>query len=148
MVVSGTADLKSGMNRAVAGAPIETLRRVPLFEDLDSTELQSVADLMHEANVPAGAVVTAEGGPGDGFFVIEAGEAEVTMEGQPRATMTAGDFFGEIALLMGSDRTATVTATSDLRCFALTPSDFRTLVEGNPSIAWKVIQSMAGRLSD
>jgi CRP-like cAMP-binding protein len=80
--------------------------------------------------------------------VIEAGEAEVTMEGQPRATMTAGDFFGEIALLMGSDRTATVTATSDLRCFALTPSDFRTLVEGNPSIAWKVIQSMAGRLSD
>jgi CRP-like cAMP-binding protein len=148
MVVSGTSDLKSGMNRAVAGAPIETLRRVPLFEDLDSTELQSVADLMHEANVPAGAVVTAEGGPGDGFFVIEAGEAEVTMEGQPRATMTAGDFFGEIALLMGSDRTATVTATSDLRCFALTPSDFRTLVEGNPSVAWKVIQSMAGRLSD
>jgi CRP/FNR family transcriptional regulator, cyclic AMP receptor protein len=136
------------MNRVVAGAPIETLRRVPLFEDLDSTELQSVADLMHEANVPAGAVVTAEGGPGDGFFVIEAGEAEVTMEGQPRATMTASDFFGEIALLMGSDRTATVTATSDLRCFALTPSDFRTLVEGNPSIAWKVIQSMAGRLSD
>jgi CRP-like cAMP-binding protein len=136
------------MNRVVAGAPIETLRRVPLFEDLDSTELQSVADLMHEANVPAGAVVTAEGGPGDGFFVIEAGEAEVTVEGQPRATMTAGDFFGEIALLMGSDRTATVTATSDLRCFALTPSDFRTLVEGNPSIAWKVIQSMAGRLSD
>jgi CRP-like cAMP-binding protein len=148
MVVSGTADLKSGMNRAVAGAPIETLRRVPLFEDLDSTELQSVADLMHEANVPAGAVVTAEGGPGDGFFVIEAGEAEVTMEGQPRATMTAGDFFGEIALLMGSDRTATVTAASDLRCFALTPSDFRTLVEGSPSIAWKVIQSMADRLSD
>jgi CRP/FNR family transcriptional regulator, cyclic AMP receptor protein len=136
------------MNRVVAGAPIETLRRVPLFEDLDSTELQSVADLMHEANVPAGAVVTAEGGPGDGFFVIEAGEAEVTVEGQPRATMTASDFFGEIALLMGSDRTATVTATSDLRCFALTPSDFRTLVEGNPSIAWKVIQSMAGRLSD
>lgn len=136
------------MNRAVAGAPIETLRRVPLFEDLDSTELQSVADVMHEANVPPGAVVTAEGGPGDGFFVIDAGEAEVTVDGEPRATMTAGDYFGEIALLMGSDRTATVTATSDLHCFALTPSDFRTLVEGNPSIAWKVIQSMAARLSD
>jgi CRP-like cAMP-binding protein len=136
------------MNRVVAGAPIETLRRVPLFEDLDPTELQSVADLMHEANVPAGAVVTAEGGPGDGFFVIDSGEAEVMVEGQPRGTMTAGDYFGEIALLMGSDRTATVKATSDLRCFALTPSDFRTLVEANPSIAWKVIQSMAARLSD
>jgi CRP-like cAMP-binding protein len=62
--------------------------------------------------------------------------------------MTAGDYFGEIALLMGSDRTATVTATSDLHCFALTPWDFRTLVEGNPTIAWKVLLSMANRLSD
>jgi CRP-like cAMP-binding protein len=70
------------------------------------------------------------------------------VEGQPRATMSAGDYFGEIALLMGSDRTATVTARTDLRCFALTPSDFRTLVEGSPSIAWKVLQSMAARLSD
>jgi len=131
----------------VAGASIETLRHVPLFEDLDPTELQAVADLMHEANVPPGAVVTAEGGPGDGFFVIDAGEAEVTVDGERRATMTAGDYFGEIALLMGSDRTATVTATSDLHCYALTPLDFRTLVEGNPSIAWKVIQSMAARLS-
>jgi CRP/FNR family transcriptional regulator, cyclic AMP receptor protein len=136
------------MNRAVAGAQIETLRRVPLFEDFDATELQSVGDSMHEANVPAGAVVTAEGGPGDGFFVIDGGEAEVTVDGRPRATLTAGDYFGEIALLTGSDRTATVTATSDLRCFALTPADFRALVEGNPSIAWKVLQSMAARLSE
>ena len=134
------------MNRSVAGAPMEILRRVPLFEDLDETELQAVADSMHEANVPAGAVVTAEGGPGDGFFVIEVGEAEVTVDGQPRAAMTAGDYFGEIALLMGSDRTATVTAVTGLRCFALTPWDFRTLVEGNPSIAWSVLQSMAARL--
>jgi voltage-gated potassium channel len=130
----------------VAGAPIEVLRRVPLFEDLDDGELQSIADSMNEANVPAGAVVTAEGGPGDGFFVIERGEAEVTIEGNPRATMSAGDYFGEIALLLGSNRTATVTATTDLRCWALTPWDFRTLVEGDPSIAWKVMQSMAARL--
>jgi CRP-like cAMP-binding protein len=134
------------MNRLVPGAPVEALSRVQLFEDLDPAELQSVADSMHEANVPAGAVVTAEGGPGDGFFVIDSGEAEVTVEGQPRATMTAGDYFGEIALLTGSDRTATVTATTDIRCYALTPWDFRTLVEGNPSIAWKVLQAMAARL--
>jgi len=101
---------------------------------------------MHQANVPAGATVTAEGGPGDGFFVIETGEAEVTIEGQHRSTLTAGDYFGEIALLLGSNRTATVTARTDLRCYALTPWDFRTLVEGEPSIAWKVMQSMAARL--
>jgi CRP-like cAMP-binding protein len=125
---------------------VETLRRVPLLEELDESELQSIADSMNEANVPAGAVVTAEGGPGDGFFVIESGEAEVTIEGSSRATMTAGDYFGEIALLLGSSRTATVTASTDLRCYALTPWDFRTLVEGTPSIAWKVMQSMAVRL--
>jgi CRP-like cAMP-binding protein len=133
------------MNRAVAGVAIDTLRRVPLFEGLDPAELQSIADSMHEANVPAGAVVTAEGGPADGFFVIDDGEAEATVEGQPQATMRPGDYFGEIALLMRSGRTATVTATTDLRCFALTPSDFKTLVEGNLTIAWKVLQSMAAR---
>jgi CRP/FNR family cyclic AMP-dependent transcriptional regulator len=131
----------------VAGAPIEPLSRTPLFEELDASELQSIADSMHEANIAAGATVTAEGGPGDGFFVVESGEAEVTVGGQARATIRAGDYFGEIALLLGSDRTATVTATTDLRCYALTPWDFRALVEGNPSIAWKVMQSMAARMS-
>jgi CRP/FNR family transcriptional regulator, cyclic AMP receptor protein len=126
---------------------VDSLRPVPLFEELDASELRSIADLMHEANVPSGATVTAEGGPGDGFFVIDSGEAQVTVEGQPRATMRAGDYFGEIALLLGSDRTATVIATTDLRCYALTPWDFRALVEGNPSIAWKVMQSMAARIS-
>jgi CRP-like cAMP-binding protein len=130
----------------VSGVSPETLRRVPLFEEFDEQELGSIANSMHEANIPAGAAVTAEGGPGDGFFVIESGEAEVTIEGEPRTTMIAGDYFGEIALLLGSSRTATVTASTDLRCYALTPWDFRALVEGNPSIAWKVMQSMAARL--
>lgn len=130
----------------MARVPVETLRRVSLFEELDDAELQTIADAMHEANVPAGATVTAEGGPGDGFFVIDRGEAEVTVEGQPRTRLTTGDYFGEIALLLGSRRTATVTATTDLRCYALTPWDFQKLVEQIPSIAWKVMQSMAARL--
>src|SRR3954451_25006083 len=134
------------MNRAVPVALTESLLQVPLFEDLDEDEVQAVADSMHETNVPAGSVVTAEGGPADGFFVIDRGEAEVTVHGQWRGTMAAGDYFGEIALLTGSDRTATVTAATDLRCFALTPWDFRTLVEEHPPVAWKVLQSMAARL--
>lgn len=131
----------------MAGPSIEALRRVPLFEDLTADELRTIGDAMHEANVPAGAVVTAEGGPGDGFFVLESGEAEVTVAGEPRRPLVAGDHFGEIALMTGSDRTATVTARSDLRCHALTPWDFRTLIEANPSIAWQVMQSMAERLA-
>lgn len=124
----------------------ERLRSVPLFEDLDDGELRSIAESMNEANVPAGATVTAEGGPGDGFFVIDTGEAEAIADGETRSTMGPGDHFGEIALLMGAERTATVVAKTDLRCYALTPDAFRALVEGNPSIAWKVLQSMATRL--
>jgi CRP-like cAMP-binding protein len=60
--------------------------------------------------------------------------------------LNAGDYFGEIALLQGSERTATVTAATDLRCYLLTPLDFRTLVEGNPAIAWNLLQSMVERL--
>jgi CRP/FNR family transcriptional regulator, cyclic AMP receptor protein len=133
-------------NFSVVSLPVERLGSVPLFEGLDAAELESIADLMNEANVPVGGIVTAEGGPGDGFFVIESGEAEVTIEGEPRARMTTGDYFGEIALLLGSSRTATVTAITPLRCYALTPWDFRELVEANPTIAWKVMQSMAARL--
>jgi len=131
----------------VVGAAIDTLRRVPLFADLDLAELQSIADSMHRRIFQAGETVTAEGGAGDGFFVVVSGVGEVTVQGQLRGRVEPGDYFGEIALLQGSDRTATVTATSDLHCYALTPVDFRTVVEGNPSIAWKVIQSMAHRLS-
>jgi CRP-like cAMP-binding protein len=54
-----------------------------------------------------------------------------------------GDFFGEIALMQGSDRTETITATSDLHCYALAPVDFRTVVEGSPTLAWKLIHSMS-----
>ena len=135
------------MNLAVPGPPIDALALVPLFVDLDERELQLLGDSMLEQTFLAGDVVITEGASAGGFFVIESGEAEVTVEGRPRATVAAGDYFGEIALLMGSERTATITATSDLRCYSLSPSDFRAIVEGNPTIAWKVMQSMAERLS-
>ncbi len=135
------------MNGAVPTGLADVLSRVPLFGDLNESELQVLADSMSERVFPAGEVVTAEGTAADGFFVIERGDAEVTVLGESRATMTAGDYFGEIALLMGSERTATITATSDLHCYELSPVDFRTIVEGNPGIAWNVMQSMAARLA-
>jgi cAMP-dependent protein kinase regulator len=130
----------------VPGPSIAALVRVPLFMDLEESELQLLAASMWERTFLAGEAVMTEGEPGDGFFVVESGEAEVTVQGQPRATFAAGDYFGETALLMGSDRTATITATSDLHCYGLSPADFRLIVEGNPSIAWKVMQSMADTL--
>jgi CRP-like cAMP-binding protein len=130
----------------VSSTPVDVLRRIPLFAELGPAELESVGEAMSERTFSRGETVTSEGAPSDGFFVVAGGRAEVTVAGQPRGVMNPGDSFGEIALLMGSERTATVTAATDLRCYALAPSDFRALVEGNPSIAWNVLQSMAARL--
>jgi CRP-like cAMP-binding protein len=101
---------------------------------------------MDERTFAPGEVVTVEGRAGDGFFVVASGEAEVTVQGQPVATVKPGDHFGEIALLMGAERTATITATRELRCYGISPGDFRALVEGNPTIAWKLMGSMTERL--
>ena len=132
---------------SVPGVSTAALSAVPLFAELGEGALDSLAAAMGERTYAAGEVVTAEGAAGDGLFVVESGQADVTVSGQPRGSMGPGDYFGEIALLTGSNRTATVTAASELRCYVLTPADFRTLVEGDPSIAWNVMQSMAFRLS-
>lgn len=131
----------------MADGAVEVLRRVPLLADLESAEIQLLADSMLHRSFGAGDVVTAEGAGGDGFFVIEEGEAEVVVQGVVRGRIGAGDCFGEVALLMGSERTATITATSDLHCLALSTADFRDIVEANPAIAWKFMQSMVDRLS-
>jgi CRP/FNR family cyclic AMP-dependent transcriptional regulator len=133
-------------NSAVARASADVLKKVPLFADLDDRELEQIASSMRERTFNAGDTVTQEGAGGAGFFVVESGEAEVTVEGQPRGTIGAGDYFGEIALLTGSDRTATIKATSDLHCYGMTPWDFRPLVESNSNIAWKLLTAMAEKL--
>lgn len=132
----------------MADAPVEILSSMPLFEELDAVELQAVADTMHPRTFAAGQQVVVEGAPPEGFFVVVEGEAVATSEGVRIGRLGRGDWFGEIALLMGSTRMATITATSDLQCYGLMPSEFRTLVEGYPTIAWKLLQSMASRLSE
>jgi CRP-like cAMP-binding protein len=113
---------------------------------LDDRELQEIAAQMRERRFSAGNTVTQEGAGGAGFFVVESGEADVTVEGQQRGTIGPGDYFGEIALLTGSDRTATITAKTDMTCWGMTPWDFRPLVEGNSAIAWKLLTAMADKL--
>jgi len=78
--------------------------------------------------------------------VIDDGTATVSVGGSDRRTLKSGDYFGEIALIADIDRTATIKADSDLRCYGMTFWDFRPLVEGNASIAWKLMQQMAQRL--
>ena len=133
-------------NSAVARASAEMLKHVPLFADLDTRELEQIAATMRERRFAAGDTVTQEGAGGAGFFVVESGEADVTVDGVARRTIGPGDYFGEIALLTGSDRTATITATSDMLCYGMTPWDFKPLVETNSTIAWKLLTAMAEKL--
>jgi CRP/FNR family transcriptional regulator, cyclic AMP receptor protein len=133
-------------NCAVATASIEMLKRVPLFSELDNRELQQIATSMRERRFRAGDIVTQEGSGGVGFFVVEEGEAEVNVGGETRGTIGPGDYFGEIALINESPRTATLTARTDMLCYGMTPWDFRPLVESNSGIAWKLLTAMADKM--
>ena len=125
---------------------VEELSRVPLFSDCSNRDLQTIGRVVKDIDHRAGTVIAREGEPGVGLFVIVDGEAEVTIGGKKKATLGPGEFFGEIALLDGGPRTATVTATTDVKLLGLTEWVFRGLMQEHPSIAIKTLQQMAGRL--
>ena len=124
----------------------EMLKKVPLFQGLDKRELDEIASSMRERRYTTGDTITKEGSGGAGFFVIEEGEAEVSVAGEVRGAIGPGEYFGEIALLNDSPRTATLTARTDMVCYGMTPWDFRPLVESNSTIAWKLLSAMAEKL--
>ncbi len=132
----------------MAQGTVTLLERVPIFQGLDQRELEQIAASMKDRTFRAGDTVTAEGRGGIGFFVIEDGEARVTIGGKERRRLGPGDYFGEVALLTDSPRTATITAETDLRCYGMTSWDFKPLVEGHSSIAWKLLQAMAKKYQD
>ena len=121
----------------------QLLKRVPLFSDLDGRELEQVAQSMKRRQFSAGQEIAREGETGVGFFVIEDGNAKVTVHGEERRRLGPGDYFGEIALIAQGARTASVIADSDLTALGMTFWDFRPLVESNASIAWKLLQAFA-----
>ena len=133
-------------NCAVAGASTDMLRKVPLFAGLDQKELQEIANSMRERRFSAGDTVTQEGAGGVGFFVVEEGRADVSVGGETKGSVGPGDYFGEIALINESPRTATLTAATDMVCYGMTPWDFRPLVESNSTIAWKLLTAMAEKM--
>ena len=127
-------------------ASADMLRNVPLFAGLDKKELEQIASSMRERRFKTGDTLTQEGSGGVGFFVVEEGEAEVMVGGEARGSIGPGDYFGEIALINESPRTATLTARTDMVCYGMTPWDFKPLVEGNSTIAWKLLTAMAEKL--
>jgi len=130
----------------VAEPAVELLEIVPLFADFDRHDLERLARSFKERTFDAGSTVAGEGKTGAGFFVIESGEAAVSVRGGEHGKLGPGDYFGEIALIDDGARSATITADSDLHCYGLTSWEFRPLVEANASIAWKLLETMAQRL--
>jgi CRP-like cAMP-binding protein len=101
---------------------------------------------MRERRFKAGDTMTQEGSGGAAFFVVEQGEADVSVGGEKKGSIGPGDYFGEIALINDSPRTATLTARTDMVCYGMTPWDFRPLVESNSAIAWKLLTAMAEKM--
>lgn len=124
----------------------DALRRCPFFADLSRNELIELAKASEDMEVEEGKVLTREGESGREFFVIVEGEVTVTKDGNEIRRMGPGDFFGEIALIEDTPRTATVTATAPLRFFVLTRQSFRSLLAHQPELEQKVNQALEERL--
>ena len=127
---------------------VAVLKRVPLFSGLKDKELDRLARQCRERPFDAGATMVAEGQPGVGFFVLLDGTATVTVGGETRRTLSAGDWFGEIALIDEGMRTATVTAETPVRCLGMTSWEFRPFVEHHPEVTWPLLQALARRVRE
>ena len=137
-----------GQEATSLGAPVDVVRNVPLFSGLDRKEVAAIAALFKKRVFPKGETVIKEGSGGATFYLIESGEATVTIGGELRATLGPGDYFGEVALIDEGERIATVTAAEELVCYGLTLWELRPLVEENGVIGWKLLQTLAKDLRE
>jgi CRP/FNR family transcriptional regulator, cyclic AMP receptor protein len=128
-------------------AKIELLKRVPLFERCSKRELAQIAGLADELDLPAARDLTREGAGGFEFLIL-VGEAEVIRKGRVVNELGPGDFIGEIALVSGAPRTATVRTQGPARILVVAASGFRTLMHDVPSIQDKVLAAITARIPD
>ena len=125
---------------------VELLRRVPLFANCSQTDLQRIAGLADEVDVPAGKRIITEGTTGQEFFVIVDGEVRVERGGQELRTLGPGDFLGEIALVDDLPRSASATVTRPCRLLVVGHREFHSLLDAYPSIQLQVLQALASRV--
>ena len=126
---------------------VELIRQVPLFSHCSKRELEQIAQIADEIDLREGKEMTTQGSRGREFFVVLDGDAEVTKDGRKINALSSGDFFGEIALVSDSPRTATVTATSPIRALVITDRAFKRLLQDVPEIQASVLSALAARLA-
>lgn len=128
-------------------AKIELIRTVPLFSHCTKKDLVEVATLADLIDVPAGQELVKEGdSQAREFMIIVNGSADVRRGGRKVATVGSGDFFGEIALISGGPRTATITTTAPTALLVVTAGPFRALLNRLPTLQASVLKALADRL--
>ena len=130
----------------MSGTDASEVRSLPLFGSLSDAELAEVAQWFEVRDVGAGVRLIGEGATGYSFFVIGEGEVAVTEHGDGIATLGAGEFFGEVALLSAGRRTATVTTTQPSRMLVLFGNDFNRLRTRFPAVGAELEAAMQRRL--
>src|SRR5439155_17332593 len=127
------------------GGP-QALSDVPLFSGLSRRHLKHVASMAREEDHAEGAVLAEEGRPGETFYVLMQGEAKVERGGRKIAQLLPGDFFGEIALIDGGPRTATVVAETPIQTMTIHRKRFQKMLEEDPSIVVQMLEELSRRL--
>jgi CRP-like cAMP-binding protein len=124
------------------------LAQVPLFSGLSKRQLKKLAGSFRERDYGPGITIVREGQmSGVGFFVVTDGSAKVSVNGSVVATLGAGDYFGELAMISRRERNATVTTDATTRCLVIAFADFRQFVQQNPDVAWKLLEHLADVLA-
>ena len=125
---------------------VDSLASLSLFGDLTHPELEAVAHTFAEEAFAPGQRVLRQDVSGGSFYVILSGEARIVIDGEERAVLTKGDFFGEISVLTDAPPTADVVAATVLRCLVVPAHDLKPLLLGRPSVAYRMLQTEARRL--
>ncbi|HEY1318071.1 MAG TPA: cyclic nucleotide-binding domain-containing protein [Gaiella sp.] len=131
---------------AQSASVVETLASLSLFGDLSYPELEAVAHTFEEEAFATDQRVLRQDVSGGSFYVILSGEARVVIDGEERAVLTRGDFFGEISVLTDTTPTADVVASTVLRCLVVPAHELKPLLLSRPSVAYRMLQIEARRL--
>ena len=125
---------------------VDALAGMALFADLTTPQLKGVAHIFDEAWFPGGERILRQGLTGSAFYVILEGEAQILVDGQQRATLGKGEFFGDVSILLGESPVADVVAKSPLRVLALAGPQVEAFLKSHPTVMYRMLQALARRL--
>jgi len=128
----------------------DILRRIPVFEDLGNRDLAYLLDSLHVREYSEGEVIFGQGVPGFGMYIVISGEVDIILEpeGSVIATLGEGEFFGELALLVSSPRSASAVAKTPCRMFGFFHSDLKSLVKKRPKMGVRIVTRLASIIGE